>query len=329
MSFLRRLFGSEPPPDNLRIIITRHGERADLALGPKWVSKIEKTGRQDPRVSYLTPRYDFHEWNYDPPLTVDGERQSQSIGRKLLNLGYPIDYCYSSPAYRSIQTANKLLDSQGRKSVTINIEPGMIKLQKRYFIFISFLKGLFECPVWYSGAPLPFIPAESIAMDRRFNINPSYTPVYGSVDATEDERRYYERSRRLIDSIVKAHKDQGGTVLLSGHAGSIETITRGVLGRRAQPENLRVKAEKVDYCNCAILERDGRTQQWSVHFPSSSENPYGGQRSLQSSIPLYSATSRYLTSHSSHGLSSSASTHSYGDRSRHHSYRSRRSYGWY
>jgi broad specificity phosphatase PhoE len=138
MSFLRRLFGSEPPPDNLRIIITRHGERADLALGPKWVSKIEKTGRQDPRVSYLTPRYDFHEWNYDPPLTVDGERQSQSIGRKLLNLGYPIDYCYSSPAYRSIQTANKLLDSQGRKSVTINIEPGMIKLQKDILYLFPF-----------------------------------------------------------------------------------------------------------------------------------------------------------------------------------------------
>ncbi len=101
MSFLQRLFGLGDASDNLRIIITRHGERADLALGKKWA--------------------------YDPPLTVDGERQSASIGRKLLQLGYPIDYCYSSPSYRAIQTANKILESQGRQAVPISIEPGIKK----------------------------------------------------------------------------------------------------------------------------------------------------------------------------------------------------------
>jgi broad specificity phosphatase PhoE len=126
MSILKYLFGTDTTENNLRIIITRHGERADLAIGPQWVSKIQN-GVQDFRVSYLTPRADFREWNYDPPLTVEGERQSMSIGRKLLQLGYPIDYCYSSPAYRAIQTADKILESQGRKAVPINIEPGMIK----------------------------------------------------------------------------------------------------------------------------------------------------------------------------------------------------------
>jgi broad specificity phosphatase PhoE len=128
MSILKRLFGIDSNEDNLRIIIARHGERADLALGPKWTIQMQRRGGYDSRVSYLTPRDDFDEWNYDPPLTVIGERQSMSIGRKLLELGYPIDYCYSSPAYRSIQTANKILESQGRKAVPINIEPGMIKI---------------------------------------------------------------------------------------------------------------------------------------------------------------------------------------------------------
>jgi broad specificity phosphatase PhoE len=132
MSIFKRLFGTDSAEDNLRIIIARHGERADLALGTKWIMRMRRKGGHDPRVSYLTPRDDFDEWNYDPPLTVIGERQSMSIGRKLLELGYPIDYCYSSPAYRSIQTATKILDSQGRKAVPINIEPGIIK--KIFFV---------------------------------------------------------------------------------------------------------------------------------------------------------------------------------------------------
>ncbi len=136
MSILGRLFGFETAGDNLRIIIARHGERADLALGPNWAIEMQRNGGYDSRISYLTPRADFNEWNYDPPLTVDGERQSMSIGRKLLKLGYPIDYCYASSAYRSIQTADKILESQGRKAIPINIEPGMRKTNKIKIFFL-------------------------------------------------------------------------------------------------------------------------------------------------------------------------------------------------
>lgn len=128
MSLFQNLFGGGTSGDNLRIIITRHGERADLALGPKWVLRAKKNGGRDPRVAHLTPRAHFDEWKFDSPLTVTGERQSASLGKKLLALNYPIDYCYSSPAYRSIQTANKILEVQRRKSVSINIEPGSMKI---------------------------------------------------------------------------------------------------------------------------------------------------------------------------------------------------------
>lgn len=124
MSFFRRMFGLEAN-DNLRIIITRHGERADLALGKQWASELRRYGGHDPRIPHLTPRPNYNDWNYDPSLTIEGENQSASVGRKLLELGFPIDYCYSSPAYRSVQTANKILESQGRKAVRINIEPGI------------------------------------------------------------------------------------------------------------------------------------------------------------------------------------------------------------
>lgn len=124
MAVFQRLFGLEPN-DNLRIIITRHGERTDFAIGKEWASELRRNGGHDPRIPRLTQRPDYREWKYDPSLTVDGENQSASIGRKLSQMGYKIDYCYSSPAYRSVQTANKILESQGRKAVPISIEPGM------------------------------------------------------------------------------------------------------------------------------------------------------------------------------------------------------------
>lgn len=118
------MFGLERPEDNLRIIITRHGERADFTLGKRWLQVVQQNGGQDPRVSPLPGRSNVKEWLYDSPLTVEGENQSARVGMKLANLGYTIDYCYSSPAYRSVQTANKILESQQRKHVPINIEPG-------------------------------------------------------------------------------------------------------------------------------------------------------------------------------------------------------------
>lgn len=282
MSFLKRLFGNDTiAEDNLRIIITRHGERTDFILGPKWVSKAQQSGQIDRRVSYLAPRETFDEWTHDPPLTVDGERQSMWIGKKLRHYGYSIDYCYSSPAYRSIQTANRILQSQGRSDVPINIEP-----------------GLFECPLWYGEAPLTFIPPDQLAGDRHFNINSDYTPIYNTIDMNENEKHYYKRSRALIDSIIERHKHQGGTILLSGHAGSIEVITRGMLGRRARPRQLYQEASKVNYCNFAVLERDAITKRWSVHEPGSNDNPFGMQQPVQTSIPLHQPTSYHVpTSH--------------------------------
>lgn len=130
MSILKRLFGDDiaVPASNLRIVITRHGERADLALGPNWINQVQKNGGRSSGISYLTRRANFREWNFDPPLTVTGEKQAKAVGKKLHHLGYSIDYCYSSPAYRSIQTAEKLLEGQGRQGVPVNIEPGMIKI---------------------------------------------------------------------------------------------------------------------------------------------------------------------------------------------------------
>lgn len=71
-------------------------------------------------------------------------------------------------------------------------------------------------------------------------------------------------------------------------------MTRGIVRRRARPEYLQNQANKVNYCNYVILERDARTKQWSVRIPGSSMNPYGGVQSIQSSVPFFSVSSQYL-----------------------------------
>jgi broad specificity phosphatase PhoE len=124
MDGFRRFFNLDDANDNLRIIITRHGERVDFTLGKNWLHDY-KNGRRDPRIPHLTQRPNFEDWKYDSPLTINGESQSAHIGTKLRDLGLLIDYCYSSPAYRSIQTANKILESQGRSNVPIHVEPGI------------------------------------------------------------------------------------------------------------------------------------------------------------------------------------------------------------
>ena len=157
---------------------------------------------------------------------------------------------------------------------------------------------MFECPAWYKGKPLAFIPPDLLARDRKFNINTNYAPIYSSVDPSEDEARYYRRSRRLIREIMRTHKYEGGTVLLSGHGGSIEAVTRGLRGfrhRHGRPEHLIQEALRVDYCNFAILERDARTRDWTVRMPGASQSRAGNELSLQSIIPLYGVSTEHIT----------------------------------
>lgn len=137
-------------------------------------------------------------------------------------------------------------------------------------------------------------------MDRRFNVDPMYNPIFTSVDPKEDERHYYRRSRHLIEEVIQNHKNTGGTVLLSGHGGSIEAVTRGLRGLRQRHGNttrLIQEASRVDYCNFAILERHAESGKWMVHLPESSNDVYFVELNEQSIIPLYGIGSHNRAEH--------------------------------
>jgi len=166
------------------------------------------------------------------------------------------------------------------------------------YSFFFFFKGLFECPAWYSGKPLSFIAPQYLARDKKFNINTKYAPIYDSIDPDEDERHYYRRSRHLIREIIRTHKHQGGTVLLSAHGGSIEAVSRGLRGfrhRHEKKEHLIQEALRVDYCNFAILERDAHTREWIVRMPQAYNNAGGAGLPMQSITPLYGVSTEHIT----------------------------------
>lgn len=131
-------------------------------------------------------------------------------------------------------------------------------------------------------------------MDPYFGVDASYSPIFDRVDPNEDEQGYYKRSRRFIETIVRNHKKTGGTILLSGHAGSIETLTRGIRRVRAVPENLYALSGKVGYSDFVVLERDAMSQEWVVNVPESLDYPYGGHQPIQTSMPLYRISSQPL-----------------------------------
>jgi ubiquitin-associated and SH3 domain-containing protein len=96
----------------------------------------------------LPKRDNPNDYDFDTPLTEIGLLQAKLSGEELAKNGIKIKHMYSSPALRSIQTADKILEGMGLKNtVPIKIET-----------------GLFELLSWQAYVPSrnPFIDASSL-----------------------------------------------------------------------------------------------------------------------------------------------------------------------
>lgn len=76
----------------------------------------------------IIPRGNPLEFDFDPPLTEIGLLQAKLHGEELARIGLKIKYIYSSPALRSIQTADKILEGMQLKDVPIRIETGLFEI---------------------------------------------------------------------------------------------------------------------------------------------------------------------------------------------------------
>ncbi|VDM43092.1 unnamed protein product [Toxocara canis] len=145
-------------------------------------------------------------------------------GELLRDRGIIADYVYSSPAYRCVQTSQGILEGElslifdclglGVKEVRIRIEP-----------------GLFQWMHWCKRGLPHFMSANEFSA-AGFPVDVSYRAFDDATTFDEQETLldYYNRSFALVQRILKLHPK--GTILLVGHAGSLETLTRQLSGKK-------------------------------------------------------------------------------------------------
>lgn len=139
------------------------------------------------------PKY---EYSYDPPLTEMGLHQAKLTGEELASQEITISHCYCSPALRSIQTADKILEGMGIKnSVPIRVEI-----------------GLYEFLRWQNTVPskYPFMDLRSLVA-AGYNIDLNYNSLipYEMLRLDENEEAYYQRSYFMAKTITDSHANDG------------------------------------------------------------------------------------------------------------------------
>ncbi|CAF1299881.1 unnamed protein product [Rotaria sp. Silwood1] len=238
----------------LRFIIIRHGERVDNTFGVGWTRYAFNAAGQYYTVHENMPpalpfRVNWLDYELDTPLTLNGLQQSWNVGNVLARENVPIVACYSSPAFRCIQTADQILAGMGRKMV----------------IPIQLELGLFECSSWYAQTPINFMSFQEL-INGGFNIDTYYRSHLKSLSALEDEYGYYERSVETIKKLIKLHRKTGGTILIVAHAPSLEVLTRQLTNGKPRPEQLMDLAAQVNYCSMTIIDREPYSKSWQFRY---------------------------------------------------------------
>ena len=256
---------------DIRVVIFRHAERIDHLLGSDWYQKVFNGVPSAPAAAYqnsslpqrLPPRQETFLYIMDPPISRNGEQQAVNKGYQLAQIGVSADYCYSSPASRSILTANGILKGMNRSQVPIRLDP-----------------YLFEPIAWNSALSMldrrsPFM-SQHDWQHTGYNIDRNYQYLENLINAKETVSDYGDRSAKFFDRIIQHHDRNLSrtprrqiTILLVAHASSTEMFSTIALGKPFDANFLTEQTKKVPYLHTAVLERDATTHQWSIraHLP--------------------------------------------------------------
>lgn len=239
-----------------RIYIFRHAERVDITFGKGWIQlSFDEKGnyhRKNINMPQKIPKRrggpkDFHR---DSPLTEMGLHQAFLTGQALKQIGASIHHVYVSPSLRCVETANGILKG--------------MELQKKLPIKVDL--GLFEWMKWSPGGLPKFLDPESLT-EYGMNIDKNYKQKFKPDDLKQDEKclEYFRRSNKLISSILK---ETSGDVLICGHAGSLDGISRELQGLSARGMSDFVGiVTKVPYCGSVVLEEISSAGIWQLIEP--------------------------------------------------------------
>ncbi|CAF0954257.1 unnamed protein product [Brachionus calyciflorus] len=265
--------------ENQKLLIVRHGERVDSYFGPIWIqNSFNKDGeyvRSDANMPRnLIYRENPYEFEFDPPLTENGLNQARIHGEELAKTGIRIKYMYSSPALRSIQTADKILEGMGLKDkVPIRIEI-----------------GLFELLSWQMYVPNKYPWIDKINLKNfGYNIDIHYKPfiVYENLKRDETIYDYYQRSHYVAKKISEQHDD--GHIMFVGHAPSLEGISRLFTGEYMRTvDEFAAITRRIPFLSIAHCEKD-QTGKWRLTPLLSSYEKLQKDRSFKVNVnrPVY------------------------------------------
>lgn len=186
----------EKPNDAQKLFIMRHGERVDFTFA-KWVNVcFDQNGvyrRVDINLPKILPiRANPQEaWKCDTPLTNMGCHQAFLTGDMLKDVGISIEFAYTSPSFRCVQTCHSLLKGLGiQDQIKIRVEP-----------------GLFEWCGWYPDT-IPELCSKDELKSVGFNIDPDYVPLVSIEDLgtrykNETIDDFYRRCHLISDNVTK------------------------------------------------------------------------------------------------------------------------------
>ncbi|KAL1379908.1 hypothetical protein pipiens_014571 [Culex pipiens pipiens] len=238
-----------------RIYVLRHGERIDFTFGT-WIPYcFDEAGnyiRKDLNMPKCLPHRKSTLWQRDSPLTNMGRYQARLTGEAMKDAGVKIDHVYSSPSFRCIQTTTSILEGLGLKeSRPINVEP-----------------GLFEWMAWYQeGLPEWMSKEELTAAD--YNITMEYEPLSKAEDLKgqhqEGLEEFYQRNSDVTEHLIKSTT---GNILIVGHATTLDTCTRHIVGEKLRSTNDMSRImQKVPYCSMAVIESADGLTGWRLVEP--------------------------------------------------------------
>ncbi|CAF0887767.1 unnamed protein product, partial [Didymodactylos carnosus] len=257
----------------VRLLVLRHGERLDRYYSSQWLRQAFDNDGNYCRFSPILPetlplRQAIKDFDADPPLTYKGLKDAYHTGTVLREKNIHINYCYSSPSLRCIQTAAKMLEGlQLQNKMKIRIEP-----------------GLFECTGWYVNETtdtlqMPRFMTKKELIENKYKIDKSYKEQmsFSTLSRLEDELEFYERSHLVTSQILKIHENEliqqvqegigsastSSHVLFIAHAPSLETTTRKLCGGQFRPETLGHVIRNVDFLTMTVIEKtDNNCSKW-------------------------------------------------------------------
>uniref|UniRef100_A0A1Q3FNG0 Ecdysteroid-phosphate phosphatase n=1 Tax=Culex tarsalis TaxID=7177 RepID=A0A1Q3FNG0_CULTA len=238
-----------------RIYVLRHGERIDFTFGT-WIPYcFDEAGnyiRKDLNMPKCLPHRKSTLWQRDSPLTNMGRYQARLTGEAMKDAGVRIDHVYSSPSFRCIQTTTSILEGLGLKeSRPINVEP-----------------GLFEWMAWYQDGLPEWMSKEELTA-AEYNIAMEYEPLSKAEDLKGQQQEgleeFYQRNSDVTEHLIK---NTTGSILIVGHATTLDTCTRHIVGEKLRSTNDMSRImQKVPYCSMAVIESADGLTGWRLVEP--------------------------------------------------------------